>query len=115
MNGDECGTADDEPGCESHGFGCRSRDGEANRRCEQDASRVDAHELALRNHLGHHRRNGRAMEGRRDPVFDAFDEIRAVAKREGLAIAGDAYSIELTMGSMGSADCLWVETSVPVK
>lgn len=59
-----------------------------------------------------------AMEGGdegENPVFDAFDEMRGIAGREGLAIAGDAYSAELTMGSIGGGDCLWVETSALVE
>lgn len=54
-------------------------------------------------------------EGEGNPVFAAYDALRARARREGLAIAGSAYDTELSLGTVDGTDLLWTETSVMVE
>lgn len=49
-----------------------------------------------------------------NPVFETYDAFKALANREGLAIVGDAYDAELSLGTIDGADLLWKETSVLV-
>lgn len=50
-----------------------------------------------------------------NPVFAAYDALRARAQREGLAIVGSACDAELSLGTAGGTDLLWTETSVMVE
>lgn len=49
-----------------------------------------------------------------NPVFEMFREIDLLMEREGIALAGDVYMAELSLGTVDGSDFLWVETNAMV-
>lgn len=49
-----------------------------------------------------------------NPVFEMYSEVSLLMEREGIALAGDAYTAELSLGTIDGSDLLWAETNVAV-
>lgn len=47
-------------------------------------------------------------------VFEMYRKISLLLEREGIALTGDVYTAELSLGTIGGSDFLWAETSVMV-